>query len=361
MQRDGVVCETRIEPFGHLPDGREVHALRLENARGFVARVITYGARLQSMLVPDAAGGVADVVLGYPDLAGYLSDPAYLGATVGRWANRIAGAKFSLGGEEFVLTSNDGPNSLHGGTQGFDSRLWTVESHSGGESATAVLSLFSPDGEEGFPGDVRVRAVFTLDREDGLTVEYEAVSDRSTILNLTHHSYWNLAGEASDRDARGQELTIDSDAFLPIRPGGIPTGEFRDVAGTPFDFGQPRQPLTHAGNDDPQLQVAGGYDHCWTLIGGRTAEPRLVATLRDPASRRAVDLWSDQPGLQFYGGNFLSGERAGKCGRVYRPHDGLALEPQLFPDTPNQPAFGSGVLEPGEIYRNRMIWRFYCD
>lgn len=354
-------CRTAIEVFGHLPDGRAVHAIRLENDRGFVAKVITYGARLQSMFVPDAFGNVADVVLGYPALGGYLSDSAYLGATVGRWANRIAGAKFSLGEEEFSLAGNDGLNSLHGGEQGFDSRLWTVEDYRGGESATAVLSLTSADGEEGFPGQVQAKAIFTLDSEGRLTVEYRAVSDRATMLNLTHHSYWNLAGEASDRDAREQQLTINADAFLPIREGGIPTGEFRDVAGTAFDFQEPRQPLAEATSDDPQLTVAGGYDHCWALAGGRTAEPRPVATLRDPASRRALDLWSDQPGLQFYGGNYLSGESAGKCGRIYRPHDGLALEPQMFPDTPNQPAFGSGILEPGETYRNRSVWRFYCD
>ena len=201
-----------------------------------IAKVITYGARLQSMMVPDTHGKAADVVLGYPDIGGYLLDPAYLGATIGRWANRIAGATFPLSGKEFALASNDGPNLLHGGTRGFDSRLWTVEDHHAGESPTAVLSLVSPDGEEGFPGELRVTAIFTLDSEGRLTVDYEAVCDRATMVNLTHHSYWNLVGEASGRDAREQELTILADAFLPIRKGGIPTGEFRGVASTPVRF-----------------------------------------------------------------------------------------------------------------------------
>ncbi|WP_299309964.1 aldose epimerase family protein [uncultured Croceicoccus sp.] len=232
---------------------------------------------------------------------------------------------------------------------------------SGGPSPCAILALLSPDGEEGFPGEVRARATFTLDPEGRLGITYEAASDRTTTMNLTHHSYWNLAGEGAARDAREQELTIHADRFLPIRAGGIPTGEFRAVRETPFDFRTPLAPVSRADADDPQLKVAGGYDHCWVLGDGNAQEPRKVATLRDAHSGRAVDLWSDQPGLQFYGGNFLSGYVPGKYGRVYRAYDGIALEPQLFPDTPNRPAFGSGLLEPGETYRNRMIWRFYCD
>ncbi|MEL7691127.1 aldose epimerase family protein [Citromicrobium bathyomarinum] len=352
-------AKTEVDLFGTLDDGRDVQAVRLDNGCGVVACIITYGARLQSLVVPDSKGHSADVVLGFSDLGGYLSDPNYLGATVGRWANRIADAEFSLDGERFTLRANDRGNSLHGGERGFSSQLWEIVDR-GEDCAMVAMALTSPDGEEGFPGAVSAKATFTLDSAGRLTIDYEAVSDRRTILNLTHHSYWNLAGEASGRDAREQLLEIRASHFLPIRPGGIPTGELRAVADTSFDFTVPRQPLNHPETDDQQLDVAGGYDHCWVLDGGRTSEPRQVASLRDPDSGRTLDIWSDQPGLQFYAGNFLTAEAPGNGGRIYQTHDGIALEPQLFPDTPNRPAFGSAVVEPGETYRNRSIWHLYC-
>ncbi len=356
----GAVSKTEIDLFGTLDDGRDVWAVRLDNGCGVVARFITYGARLQSLVAPDCEGNPADVVLGYPDLDSYRSDPNYLGATVGRWANRIADAAFSLDGERFTLRANDRGNSLHGGERGFSSQIWEIVDR-GDDRAMVAMALTSPDGEEGFPGRVSARATFTLDRAGRLFIDYEAVSDRRTILNMTHHSYWNLAGEASGRDAREQLLEIRAAHFLPIQPGGIPTGEVRAVADTPFDFTVARRPLDAPEVEYPQLDVAGGYDHCWVLEGGTTPQPRQVASLRDPASGRTLDIWSDQPGLQFYAGNFLTADAPGNGGRVYQPHDGIALEPQLFPDTPNRPAFGSAVVEPGETYRNRSVWHLYCD
>ncbi len=359
MESSTAKAKTEIDPFGTLHDGRQVWSARLDNGCGITARFITYGARLQSLVVPDAKGNLADVVLGYPDLDGYLSDPNYLGATVGRWANRIANAGFSLDGEHFTLRPNDKENSLHGGECGFSSQLWEIVDR-GDDCAMVAMALTSPDGEEGFPGEVSARATFTLDSAGRLAIDYEAVSDRRTILNLAHHSYWNLAGEASGRDAREQFLQIRAAHFLPIQRGGIPTGERRAVVDTPFDFTTPRRPIYQSVTEDPQLDIAGGHDHCWVLDGGKTSEPRRVASLRDPDSGRMLDIWSDQPGLQFYAGNFLTAETPGKGGRVYQPHDGIALEPQLFPDTPNQPAFGSAVIEPGETYRNRSVWHLYC-
>ena len=354
-------ASARIVHFGTMPDGRPVQSVHLDSGCGLSAVILTYGARLQALTVPDAVSHRADVVLGYDRLEDYLQDEAYMGATIGRFANRIADARFQLDGRIFAVTANDRGNCLHGGTEGFDSRVWMIDHVEAGAHAMVAMSLESPDGEGGFPGAVSARASYTLDGDGRLIVECEARTDRPTIIGLTHHSYWNLAGHDSGRDVREHELTILADRYLPIRADGIPTGDVAPVVDTVFDFNTPVNLLRAAPGEDGQLGMAGGYDHCWMLPDGPSVHPRLVATVRDPVSRRAFDLWTNQPALQVYGGNVLSGRPRGKGGCVYRRHSGLALEPQRAPDTPSRRGFGSARLNPGEVYNNRSIWHFHCN
>ena len=266
-----------------------------------------------------------------------------------------------LDGKTYQLPVNDGPNSLHGGTRGFDKVLWTVDkvSHDGGK-ASVRLSYVSPDGDMGYPGKLSVSATYTLDDTDQLSIEYHATTDRPTIVNLSNHTYWNLAGEGSG-SVMDQRLTIAADAYLPIDASSIPTGELRQVAGTPFDF-RHAKPIGHdIRTADPQLLNGRGYDHNWVISRAPVAAPRLVARVEDPQSGRVLTLDSDQPGLQFYSGNFLDGTTVGTGGHVYRQGDAFVLEPQLYPDTPNQPAFGSARLDPGHEYRNRIVYRFTTE
>jgi aldose 1-epimerase len=343
--------------FGRTADGRAVEAITLSNARGMRVRVLTYGATIQLLDVPDRHGQVADVVLGYADLAGYLSGTAYFGSTVGRYANRIAAARFTLGGEEHRLGANDGPHHLHGGEAGFNARLWDVEVAESGEVGRLVLAYRSPDGEEGYPGALEVRATFTLGSANELAIDYEARADQATIVNLTGHSYFNLAGEGAST-ILDHVLTIPADACTPSDAALIPTGELRPVDGTPFDFRQPRRIGERIRLADEQLLNGRGYDHNWVLAREPSPQPRLAARLEEPVSGRVLEVWSNQPGLQFYSGNFLDGSDIGKTGRAYRQGDGLCLEPQLFPDTPNRPEFGSTRLDAGDTYRHRILYRF---
>jgi aldose 1-epimerase len=342
--------------FGTLPDGDAVEAITLRNRRGMSARIITYGASLQSVEVPDRAGAFADVALGHATLEEYLQQPQYFGSTVGRVANRIARACFSLDGRDYRVPANDGANSLHGGTRGFDKVNWRLAEVGEGR---VVLRHVSPAGDQGYPGTLSVTASYALDDDDVLSVEYLATTDRPTIVNISNHAYWNLAGEGSEEGAMGHLLTIPADHFLPSDAGLIPTGEFRPVAGTPFDF---RRPTAIAARlcdpGDAQLRVGQGYDHNWVIARRPSAAPRLLARLEDPGSGRRMELHSNQPGIQFYSGNFLDGTTRGKAGRPYRMGGAVALEPQMFPDTPNRPEFGSVRLAPGETYRNIILWRF---
>ena len=345
--------------FGHLPDGREVPAVTLANAHGISARVIAYGAALQSVLLPDRAGQIADVVLGYATLKGYLAKPQYFGATVGRFANRIACGRFLIDGREYRISINDGKNALHGGTTGFDKALWTVVDVRSGPTASVTMRHVSPDGDQGYPGTLTVEATYSLDNEDRLRIEYRARTDRPTIVNITNHSYWNLAGEGSAAGAMGHLVTIPGEAFLPTDTGAIPTGEMRPVGGTPFDFRSPRA-VGRSVRDaaDEQIVAGRGYDHNWIINREITPDLHLMARVLEPESGRGFELSSDQPGLQFYSGNFLDGTSCGKANKLYRGGDAIVLEPQLFPDTPNQAAFGSARLDPGEEYRNTMVYQF---
>ena len=334
----------------------------LTNTHGLKARIIAYGAALQEMEAPDRDGRLADVVLSYPDMAGFVRKPQYFGATVGRFANRIAGARFSLDGHSYALSANDTANSLHGGRRGFDKVLWTISNVRGGPEASVTLTYVSPDGEEGYPGELRATVIYSLDEHDALTVRYAATTTRPTVVNLTNHSLFNIAGAASGRDVLGQRLTIAAGAYTPVDAGLIPTGEIRPVAGGAFDFRSPHLIGERISNGaDAQLVIGRGYDHNFIIDGGVTAEPKFQARLEDPVSGRAMEVYSTEPGLQVYSGNFLDATVVGKGGQVYRQADGLALEPQHFPDSPNRPAFPSTRLDPGQSYRQVSVYRFTTD
>ncbi|WP_294393363.1 aldose epimerase family protein [uncultured Sphingomonas sp.] len=346
-------------PFGTTADGQVVESITLTNGKGMTARVITYGAILQSVIVPDRNGTAADVTLGYNDMKGYLAAPNYFGATVGRYANRIKDARFELDGKSYQLAANDKSNALHGGVRGFDKRLWRVIDVKSGPVAQVRLGYVSPDGEEGYPGALTVTATYALNDRNELTVEYAATTDKPTIVNITNHSFFNLAGEGSQRTILDNVLTIPAETTTPVDGTLIPTGAFRSVANTPFDFRTP-----HVIGDrirdgrDPQIVFGQGYDENFVIARSTSPTPRLHARLEDPTSGRVLELLSNQPGVQLYTGNFLDGTAIGKSGLAYRQSDGIALEPQVFPDTPNKAVFGSARLAPGETYRNIIVYRF---
>lgn len=354
--------DARREAFGTMPDGKPVDAIVLTNAHGATARVLSLGASLQSLMVPDRQGKSADIVLGYASLDGYVKKPQYFGATVGRYANRIAKGHFVLDGHAYDVPINDGPNSLHGGTKGLDKVLWTVgEIKHDAHAASVTLTYVSPDGDMGYPGKLSVKATYTLDGDNRLSVDYRATTDRPTLVNLSNHTYWNLSGEGSG-SVMDHRLTIPAETYLPVDATSIPTGEIRNVAGTVFDFrqGKPIGRDIRSGSE-VQLLNGRGYDHNWIISRSVASEPRVVAQVSDPVSGRVLTLKSAQPGLQFYSGNFLDGTTVGTSGRVYRQGDAFVLEPQLYPDTPNQPSFGSARLEPGHEYRNLIIYEFSTE
>ncbi len=352
-------AEAARAPFGRTPDGTAVEAVTLKASGGISARVISYGATLQALYLPDKTGHSADVVLGYDDVAGYVAKPHYFGATVGRYANRIAGAKFALDGKTYALAANDGPNALHGGTKGFDKVVWTIAEVKSVPVASVTLTYTSRDGEEGYPGTLEARVTYSLDDHGTLTTHYEATTDKPTVVNLTNHSLFNLAGVPAARGILDDRLTVNADAYTPVDATLIPTGELRDVAGTPFDFRKATVIGARVRDaSDPQIVLGRGYDHNFVLRGGLTATPKLAARVEDPISGRVVELYTTEPGLQVYTGNFLDGTTPGKAHVVYRQSDGLALEPQKFPDSPNRPAFPSARLDPGQTYRQTSYYRF---
>jgi aldose 1-epimerase len=335
----------RTEQFGTMPDGRPVERYVLEGG-GIEAAVLTYGAVLQSVRAPDAEGRPEEVTLGYDDLAGYLGDSQYLGAVVGRFANRIAEARFVLDEVEHVLPANHGAACLHGGPEGFHAQLWSAREVTGG----VELSRTSPDGEMGFPGSLDVTVTYLLD-ESGLEVGYAATTDRPTVVNLTQHAYWNLAGAGTVED---HVLRLAAGSFVAVDAELIPT-EVAPVDGTPMDFRSPRRIGDRVRAADPQLRHAQGYDHAWVLDDSQGL--RTAAELHDPRSGRVLEVLTDQPSVQFYSGNFLDGSIAGRGGAALRQADGLCLETQHLPDSPNRPDFPSTVLRPGEEYSTRTVFR----
>jgi len=352
--------QARIErtAFGKLPSGEIVERVLLRNCNGMSASVLSYGATLHTLSVPDRHGIFADVTTGYATLEEYVGQRQFFGSSVGRYANRIAGAAFTLDGKRHTVPTNNGANSLHGGGDGFDKRNWAIIDVD--DAAFSVtFQLISPDGDEGYPGTMTVYATYRLDNANRLAVEYSATCDAPTIVNLTNHAYWNLCGEGSGHSALDHQLTIHASHFLPVDANLIPTGEIREVDGSPFDFRLPRRIGDEVRNArDRQIAAGRGYDHNWVLDGRRSLESRRIALLDDPHSGRRMTLFSTEPGLQFYSGNFLDGTTKGKAGHFYRMGDAIALEPQNFPDAPNQPQFPSCRLEPGETYRHAIAWQF---
>lgn len=344
---------------GKTPEGTSVEAITLRDAAGMQARILTLGAALTALDVPDRDGTYSDVVLADATLKATLAKPQYFGTTVGRFANRLAHGKFTLDKRNYSVPTNDGPNSLHGGTKGFDKVVWDVVE---AKADRVTLRLVSPAGDQGFPGTLTVTATYALEGDGKLAIDYQATTDAPTIVNLSNHTYWNLAGEGSGT-AMDQELMIAADAYTPVNDTLIPTGEIKPVAGTVFDFRKPKpigQDVRKA-REEPQLALGRGFDHNWVISRAASKQPREVARVHDPRTGRVMSLISSQPGLQFYSGNFLDGTTVGKSGHLYRQGDAFVLEPQLFPDTPNQPSFGSGRLAPGQQYRNRMVYQFTTD
>jgi aldose 1-epimerase len=344
-------------PFGVMGDGTAVERITLRGADGFEAAIIPYGAALQALKVPDRSGRSDDVVLGHDDFGGYLAARRYFGATIGRYANRIAGAAFVLDGTKIGLDANDGANMLHGGRAGFDRKLWRIDDVAERPEPEVTLSCVSADGEGGFPGQLDVRVVYRVSGPTELSVTFEATTDRPTVVNLTNHSFFNLDGALSGSDILGHRLSIAAGRYLAIDGASIPLQEApRSVEGTPFDFRNGEIIGARIRNDDEQLRRGRGYDHNFCLAPDRSLQ--LAARLESTRSGRVLELSTDQPGLQFYSGNFLDGTTAGKGGRLYRQSDALCLEPQTWPDTPNRPDFPSARLEPGERYRRRIVYRF---
>lgn len=343
------------EAFGQLPDGQQADLYTLTNANGMTVNITNYGGIITKLTAPDKNGQWADVVLGFDSLAPYLSGHPFFGALVGRYGNRIAKGKFKLNGQEYSLAINNGPNALHGGTKGFDKVIWKATEIKQDSVVGLQLEYTSKDMEEGYPGNLTVKVVYTLDNDNALTIDYTATTDKPTVVNLTNHSYFNLTG--LKRDILDHEVTIESDSIVPVDTTLIPTGKLRAVEGTPFDF----RKATKIGAginkiEDEQIAAGGGYDHCWVL---KRSGDGLVqfATVREPESGRVMEVFTTEPAVQFYTGNFLDGKLTGK-GATYSKRFGLCLETEHYPDSPNQPQFPTTTLNPGETYKTTTKYKF---
>ena len=340
-------------PFAQLPDGSQVSVFTLKNSAGMTVRILDFGGIITEIHVPDRDGAFADVALGFDTLEPYRGDSPYFGALIGRYGNRIAGGRFTLDGQAYTLPVNNGKNHLHGGVPGFDRVLW----RSRVEGNELVLDYRSLDGEQGYPGTVDATVRYSLDEDNGISVRFSAVTDRATPVNLTQHSYFNLAGGG---DILGHVLTIDADNIVPIDADLIPTGALGPVAGTPFDFRTPVAIGARIDQADQQLAHGGGYDHCFALNKPAAGSMSRAARVRDPVSGRVLELFTQEPGVQFYSGNFLGDSVKGK-GRIYGHRSAFCLEPQHFPDSPNRPAYPSTILRPGEEYTTVMAYKFTTE
>jgi aldose 1-epimerase len=346
----------KIRLYGTTVSGDTVHEYTLRNSQGMEVKILDYGGVVTSLRVPDWWGQSQDVVLGYDSLEGYLSDNAYLGAIIGRYGNRIAQGSFELDGTAYTLATNNGPNHLHGGTRGFDKVLWTMDKDESRPGKSLVLRYTSADGEEGYPGELAVRVEYALTEANELRIGYKATTDSPTIVNLTNHSYFNLAG-AGNGDILDHELMINADRFTPVDADLIPTGELKSVEGTPMDFRTATPIGARISTSDAQLEAAGGYDHNWVLNRGDD-EVTLAARVVEQASGRVLEVYTTEPGLQFYSGNFLDGSAVGRGGIPYEHRYGFCLETQHYPDSPNQKGFPPTVLRPGETYSTVTMYRF---
>jgi aldose 1-epimerase len=351
--------QVRKESFGKTGDGRPVDLYTLTNSKGMEVRAMTYGGIIVSIRVPDKNGKVGDVVLGHDNLDGYLVNPPYFGAIVGRYANRIGNATFTLDGVRYTLAKNDGQNSLHGGLVGFNKVLWEGQEIKNAKGVGVAFSYLSKDGEEGYPGNLKVKVSYTLTDEDQLMVDYEATSDKATPLNLSQHSYFNLAGEGSG-DILGHELTLNASSFTPVDKTLIPTGEIRAVKGTPFDFTNPTAVGARIDDSYEQLVIGRGYDHNF-VIDRKGKSLALAARVHEPTSGRVLEVYTTEPAVQFYSGNFLDGTIVGKQGHVYKRRNGLCLETQHYPDSPNHPDFPSTILKPGTTFHSQTVFKFSTE
>lgn len=343
--------------FGHTADGKQVDLYILTNKHGAEAAITNYGGVIVRLKVPDRRGTLEDVVLGYDDLDGYLHDTSYFGGIIGRYGNRIAGGKFSLNGATYTLAKNDGDNHLHGGLKGFDKVLWEARDVSSKDEAALQLNYASKDGEGGYPGTVSVQVTYTLTDSNELKIDYAAKSDKDTIINLTNHSYFNLAGQGTG-DILQHQLQLHASRFTPVDRTLIPTGELRSVKGTPFDFSVPTAIGARISQDDEQLKLGLGYDHNFVLDKEGSQHPAVAASVYEPGSGRVLEVWTTEPGIQFYSGNMLKGTSRGKGGKLYPARSGFCLETQHFPDSPNKPAFPSTVLKAGASFQSSTIYRF---
>jgi aldose 1-epimerase len=351
-------AQTRVTqaPFGRTPDDQAVDLITLRNQNGVEIRVMTFGATILSIKTPDKNGQSDDITLGFDALAPYIDQSPYFGAVVGRYGNRIAKGKFTLDGQTYSLATNNGVNSLHGGTKGFDKKIWKADPFQNTSGVGVKLTYVSQDGEEGYPGTLTSTVTYTLADDNRLIVDYHATTDKATVLNLTQHTYWNLAG-AKANDILGHVLMLNADRYTPVDDTLIPTGELASVEGTPFDFRTPTAIGARINQDNEQLKRGKGYDHNWVLT--RSAEGLSVAArVVEPTTGRTLDISTTEPGIQFYSGNFLDGTITGKGGRIYPQRSGFCLETQHFPDSPNQPNFPSTVLRPGQEYKTQTVFTF---
>lgn len=346
-------------PFGKSPDGQVVELITMRNQRGVEVRAMTYGGIILSIKTPDKDGVADDITLGYDTTEAYAKNGTYFGVLVGRYANRIAKAKFSLDGKTYTLPANNGVNSLHGGTTGWDQKVWKAEEFQNGGGVGVALTLTSPDGDQGYPGEVKAKVTYTLTDDSRLIVDYDATTSAATVINMTQHSYFNLAGSKAN-NILGQELMINADKYTPVDDTLIPTGKLAPVEGTPFDFRKSTVIGARIDQKDEQLIRGKGYDHNWVL--NRTGDGLVVAAIaKDPMTGRTLEISTTEPGIQFYSGNFLDGTNVGKGGKTYPHRGGFCLETQHFPDSPNQPSFPSTVLKPGGRYTSQTVFKFGAE
>ena len=351
--------EVRKQSFGKTGDGRPVDLYTLTNSQGMEVRAMTYGGIIVSLRVPDKTGKFDDVVLGHDALDGYLVNPPYFGVIVGRYANRIGNATFTLDGVKYTLAKNDGPNSLHGGVNGFNKQVWEAKTFKDATGVGVAFTYMSKDGEEGYPGNLKVKVSYVLTDENQLVIDYEATTDKATPLNLSQHSYFNLAGEGNG-DILGHHLMLNADRFTPVDKTLIPTGEIRPVQGTPLNFTQPTVIGARINDNYEQLVVGRGYDHNF-VINRKEDGLILAARVHEPTSGRVLEVFTTEPAVQFYSGNFLDGTIIGKHGHVYKQRNGFCLETQHYPDSPNHPDFPSTILRPGATFHSQTVFKFSVE
>ena len=346
--------------FGELSDGREISAFVLQNANGMSVQILDLGGVIASLKVPDSSGNFADVITGFDYPQPYLDGAGYMGAIVGRYANRISEGSFSVDGVNYRLAKNNGNNAIHGGLVGFDKKIWEIEYSIGSQDSKVILSTFSPDGEEGYPGRVEVNVTYTLNDQNQLTIDYSATSDKTTIINLTNHAYFNLDGHDAGSILQ-HEVMLNANRFTPIDASSIPTGAIFEVAGTPLDFRQRKAIGLEIESEDQQINFGSGYDHNFVIDHSELGDVSLAAEVYSPNSGRVMKVYTDQPGVQFYTGNFLNGALVGKDGAVYERRSAFCLETQHFPDSPNKPMFPSTTLRPGDRFASRTVYEFLTE